>query len=164
MAIKLKGRGRLPSPDRLKTRSTDQLLTLLDRFGRRPVVGELESMIMTRLMRHVDVEFFDDDLADEIALSIERGVKRWLVNESRKAIQEYRIAKMTEAGVKKTTSLRWLAVVDKGTCKSCVKRHQKVRQLRTWEKRGLPGSDSLICKSMCRCHLVPMDYKFPGEV
>lgn len=163
MPPRLIGRGRLPDPKNLKKRNTEGLLKLLARFGRTPDVGAMESAIFGELVRYKDVEFADDDLIASIQKAVERKVKNWLVRESRAAIHEYRMAKMKEQGVGKRTMLRWIAVVDKGTCPSCIKRHQEVRSLRAWEKRGLPGSTALICQMMCRCHVVPVKFKFPGD-
>lgn len=166
MPPKLIGRGRLPLPKNLVKRDTAGLMRLLARFGRAPDINAMESAIFGELIRHKDINFADDALIENIQKNVERRVRNWLLREGRQAIQHYRLAKMKEQGVKKRTRLTWLAVADKGTCPSCIKRHQKTRQLRSWENSGLPGGPELICSTACRCHLVPApkDFKFPGQV
>ena len=162
--MKLKGRGRLPKPENLVGKSTEQLVKLLGRFGMSPDLEALESSIVGEMMRHKGVEFADDALIESIEKAVERRTKAWLLRESRQAIHKFRMERLKEDGANNKTVLRWIAVADSGTCPSCIGRHQEARQLRTWIKRGLPGSPALICASACRCHLIPVPkFRFPGE-
>lgn len=51
-------------------------------------------------------------------------------------------------------SWQWITISG-GPCPDCKIRAGVVMKLSDWEKRGLPGSGSTICRSSCMCKLIP---------
>lgn len=97
-----------------------------------------------------------------LAAGFEKRMKRISINAARReaqdqAVEEYRkIAKPGE-------SWQWIAI-STNPCPDCTARAGVVLPYSIWKKKGLPGSGSTICRSACKCQLVPVsvsDELFP---
>ncbi len=63
--------------------------------------------------------------------------------------------------------LFWNAVLS-NTCPDCMNRHGHIKLRSEWEAIGLPGQGGTVCRSNCRCTLLPVLnaqklYKAPNE-
>ncbi len=51
--------------------------------------------------------------------------------------------------------LFWNAVLS-DSCPDCVNRHGRTKTLSEWQRLGLPGQGTTVCRHFCRCTLLPV--------
>ena len=158
LAVRLKnpGRGRLPEFKNLKKKTPEELLRTLDRFGLKPNVKEFERrakrVYEQQLEQAIEGKGFPDkETWKSIDEQLNRAATNTLREQTHEAIRQYRKHRMR--GLAKF--FVWIAVMDKGTCVSCDKRHGKRKTIKQWEAYGEPGSAVLVCQNRCRCVLQP---------
>ena len=157
-AARLRGPGRLPSPQNLKQYSPEQLVRVLDRFGMSPDLVALNAAA-TRSFERLD-SLIDDGIEPdaaawaEVGKQLDREVGGFLRRQVKTAVKGYRIAKL-QGELGEGAMLTWISVADVNTCPSCEDRHGKTKTLRQWKRIGLPGSGALVCGKECRCGLHP---------
>ena len=52
-----------------------------------------------------------------------------------------------------TQEEQWIAVMDKITCKDCVRLHNRIESKTYWDRTGRPGERQTECDGSCRCGL-----------
>lgn len=50
----------------------------------------------------------------------------------------------------------WFAI-GSNSCRTCQKRHGRIKTLAEWKRLGLPGSGNTDCRRNCRCTLIPQE-------
>lgn len=151
----LTGSGALPSLKNLQSKSPDDLVRTLGRFGLAP---DLEALVQksNRAFERVDELIKNGHVPDAqtmeaIAQGVKREVTGYLRQQTKGAIRNYKLKRMVDAGAKAFT---WVALVI-GSCASCLRRHGETKTLAAWQRAGMPGSSVLICGKECKCHLAP---------
>lgn len=150
----LKGRGRLPKQESLLRYTNSQLVDVLGRFGQRVDLTSLRKSLKNTLDRFKGIRYAGPEVATHIRKEIERRVRWWLIDQARRNISDYRWNQLRAQGYGPDKWLRWIAVLDAGTCNSCTGRHNRVEKMKTWQLIGKPGGRQLICQSRCRCRLI----------
>jgi hypothetical protein len=154
VVAKLRGPGRLPLAKNLVKYDEDRLVKLLGRFGQRVDVRSLRRGLKHSLQRYVGAKRLGPEVKAAIKKRLNNQVRMWLIDQARKNISDYRWQELRDRGAKPGHWLRWIAVSDGGTCASCVKRHNRVEKMKTWQLIGRPGGQQLLCQNRCRCRLI----------
>lgn len=166
--------GRLPSRETLMRRDVPQLQATLRRMGITVNVGAMRARIaaspavrrltaaleatadLPRRFRAEAIAGLQEALAERMATDLQRQLRQ-------QALEAVRQLHLRETGARGESLMIWVTVgPDEKTCNSCEPRHGEQRTLRTWQRRGMPGSPVLLCNGNCRCRLLPAAW-FAGE-
>lgn len=158
------GPRRLPTREELLAMDTVQLERVLGRFG-----VEIDTAAINAIA---------DAAYSQIGLAIEQGVEdldpsTWQAAEEKldrsfnDALRRQVKSVMRQHREASIASWKgdfiWIATMT-NTCESCEDRHGAIRTMRTWKRRGLPGSAVLLCRDNCNCELLPISDVQDGEV
>lgn len=149
------GRGKLPSLEKMKAMTPEQLIATLDRFGLAPDVKAFERAARQVYEQQLEAAiegkgFPDAETWKAIDAQLERTAKGVLRRQTKQTVHRYRKQRLATVA----RYFVWIAV-GRGSCPSCLGRHGKRKTMRQWEALGEPGSAVLICQQECRCSLVP---------
>lgn len=151
---KLKGPGRLPSPENLADQTPEQLMSTLSRFGIDPDVGGIMARgdrAFAKFERLIsEGQIPDDALLEQLTDSVESEFQSNLVKMTKTAIRNYR-----ERNIGDDDMGMWVTSGRDTVCGSCEPRHGQIRKMSDWRKRGLPGSSALLCGEYCNCQIIP---------
>lgn len=153
--LKGPGPGRLPDLDKLRDKTPDELVRTLDRFGVAPDLKAIDKagqrIYESRLEAVIEDKATPDAKTWEVLdAEVESAVTRTLRQQTKEAIRDHRLSRIKDSA----QYFVWVAT-GTGSCDSCEGRHGDRRTMAQWETKGLPGSKVLVCKSECRCSLVP---------
>lgn len=146
----------LPPPEELKKKTPEKLLLLLFLLGLKPNVTEFgrraRNLYELQLGRVIESKGRPDkETWEAIDEQLTRTSQDVLSQQTKDTVRQYRKFRIKEVA----EYFVWIAVMDKGTCKSCDDRHGKRKTMKQWEWYGEPGSPVLICQNRCRCVLQP---------
>lgn len=145
-------RGRLPLKKNLAKYGKASLMQFLQRLGVKPDTLALRRSLSYYLSQFVGVQNPEPDMLRDVKEQVDRRVRRWLEDQVRDSMSTYRWNRLKSFGPNE--KMRWVSVLDAGTCQSCSKRHNRIELLKTWQLIGRPGSRQLRCNSRCRCRLI----------
>lgn len=155
VARELKGSGALPALENLKSKSAEELIKTLGRFGIKPDLKAIDQRAI-RSFQKLNEMLADGVMPDEhswaaLAKQHENEMAGSLRQMTKRTIQLYQQSK-SEPDDKEA----WITRGDDDVCLSCEPLHGQIKTHAEWEKAGLPGTSAHVCGRECRCRLVPV--------
>jgi len=157
---KLIGKGRLPLQKNLNKLNSEQLRNVLARFGIKPI--DIRNQMLREFakpaaqIRAIQRQgmVVSDAMMNQLRGQIKRintSLQRRMVNKSIEQFYQERNKVLYPDDLNKRIWV-WVAIL-KGSCPSCLHRHNVVHSWNEWQRLGMPKSDALICDGNCHCHL-----------
>lgn len=155
VARELTGSGALPELANLKTKSPEELIKTLDRFGITPDLRAIDARAI-RSFGQLNEMLADGVEPDEHSWAeLERRHEQEMGAALRTMTKDaIRLYQQSHAGPEDREA--WITRADDDVCPSCEPLHGKILTHAEWVRRGLPGTSAHICKRECRCRLIPV--------
>ena len=135
--------------NQLSKNAAETVLTLEELISQMKESGMDNSAIKSVLMN-------DLNTGGRLFGTYRNNVKNTVKNGANMVANETSRKEFEEAGIKE---YRWVSIGDNRVCPDCEPRNGEVNTMEFFKTIGLPRSGFSICRSNCRCQLVPEEYK-----